>query len=98
MSTAWEAFSLFLSCTRITVPHTPRMATFSTTAKSPRKPVRTAPKASGSTSRSPKFVVCGTNRQLTRDELMAEDAAFLSRMKGGAKATQSSVELVREGR
>jgi hypothetical protein len=98
MSTAQEAFSLFLSCARITVPHTPGMATLSTTAKSPRKQVRSAPKASGSIARSSRLVVCGTNRQLTRDELMAEDAAFLSRMKGGAKATQSSVDLVREGR
>lgn len=65
---------------------------------SPRKPVRAESKPTAGKARPSKFITCGTSRQLSRAELMAEDAAFLARMSGGAKATKSAVDLVKEGR
>ena len=45
-----------------------------------------------------RLVVCGPAKRMTRDEIMAEDAAFLQKMQGDHLAAKTSVELVREGR
>jgi hypothetical protein len=54
-------------------------------------------KAQGAASLS-KWVICGPEKRPTRESLLHEDAAFLARMSHGSKVTQSSIELVREGR
>jgi len=73
------------------------MKTLSAATKSIRKPGPSARKA-GAAPRSAKWVVCGSDRRMSREEILASDAAFLEKMRLGAKATKSSVELVRQGR
>jgi len=74
------------------------MKTLPRTSTSPRKRAADGGKPAAATIPAPKLAVCGTGRRLTREQLMAEDAAFLARMKGGARARKGAVELVREGR
>lgn len=61
------------------------------------KPVRQTSRP-GTGAGLPKWVACGPDRRMSREEILAEDALFLSRMKRGAKAAQGAVALVREGR
>lgn len=74
------------------------MKTLRLPASSPSKLARVESKAVTRSARHPKFISCGTNRQLTRAEIMAEDAAYLARMSGGEQASRNAIELVREGR
>lgn len=46
----------------------------------------------------PKLIVCGPARRMTREQIKADDAAFLEKMRGGRRSTQSAIELVRAGR
>lgn len=74
------------------------MKTLRVPAASPRKPALAESKPAAGSARRTKLINCGTNRQLSRAELMAEDAAFLARMSGGSRTPKNAVELVREGR
>ncbi|MDH4455439.1 MAG: hypothetical protein QE570_19905 [Verrucomicrobiota bacterium] len=64
----------------------------------PAKPSRGVGSRIVSTARAPKLVACGADRKWSREELIAEEAAFLARIGTGSKSAKTSVQLVREGR